>query len=218
MEEIKSRTELLTQYKRKNEVNSLCPDKHWSFTSSLSFWSFLADSELEVDPDTVAACLCLSDSNRKISWGDRDQAHLDHHDRFTHYYQALGRPGLQGKHYWEVEWDGGIVEVAVSYRGIKRKGSGRECCFGHNHQSWKLTCSPSGCTFWHDNLHKGRIPPAHFRRVGVYLDYTAGKLNFFSVHDSDRLTLLHQTQTTFTEPVYPGFSVDLGATLKICKI
>ncbi|XP_071360260.1 E3 ubiquitin/ISG15 ligase TRIM25-like [Trachinotus anak] len=189
-EEIKSRTELLGIYR---------------------------NSTVEMDPNTVAACLCLSKSNKEISWSERDQAHPDHLDRFTYYYQALCKKGLQDNHYWEVEWDGGIVEVAVSYKGIKRKGSGRDCCFGHNPLSWKLTCSPSGCTFWHDNLRKGQIPPVHSHRVGLHLDYQAGMLGFYSVHDSDRLALLHQTQTTFTEPLYPGFSIDLGATLKICN-
>ncbi len=179
---------------------------------------FPADSILEVDPNTVAACLCLSDRNREISWGDRDQAHPDHPDRFTFYNQALCKKGLQGCYYWEVKWDGGIVDLAVSYKGIKRKGSGKDCSFGHNDLSWKLTCSSSGCTFWHNNLHKGTIPPALSRRVGVHLDYEAGTLGFYSVCDRHSFILLHQIQTTFTEPLYPGFSVDLGSTLKICNI
>lgn len=162
----------------------------------------------------MAACLSLSKSNREIFWGEADQGHPDHPDRFTYYHQALCKQGLNAKHWWEVEWDGGIVELAVSYRGIKRKGSGKDSCFGHNNLSWKLTCSPSGCTFWHNNLHKGQISQVHSRRVRIYLDYEAGKLCFYSVSSS--LTLLHHVQTTFTEPLYPGFSVDLGATLKIC--
>nr|XP_020469441.1 tripartite motif-containing protein 16-like [Monopterus albus] len=190
-EEITSRTHLLFDYK---------------------------NSRVEVDPHTVAACLHLSTSNTMLSWSDKDQGHLDHTNRFTYYHQALCTKGLEGNHYWEVEWDGGIVELAVSYKGINRKGSGKDCCFGHNHLSWKLTCSPSGCMFWHNNLHKGQIPPATSRRVGVRLEYAAGQLGFYSVSDPDRLTLLHQVQTTFTEPLYPGFSVDLGATLKICNI
>ncbi|XP_042351489.1 probable E3 ubiquitin-protein ligase TRIML1 [Plectropomus leopardus] len=175
-------------------------------------------STVEVDPNTVAACLCLSDRNREISWGDKDQAHPDHPNRFTFYHQALCKKGLRGRHYWEVEWDCGIVDLAVSYKGIERKGSGKDCYFGHNALSWKLTCSSSGCTFWHNNLHKGQIPPVLSHRVGIYLDYLAGTLAFYSVSDSDTLTRLHQIQTTFTEPLYPGFSVDLGATLKISKI
>lgn len=188
----------------------------------MSVSSFPADSKVEVDPNTVAACLCLSDSNREISWSAIDQAHPDHPDRFTYYHQALCKKGLKGgSYYWEVEWDGGIVELAVSYKGIQRKGSGKDCCFGHNNLSWKLTCSSSGCTFWHNNLHRGQIPPARSLRVGMYLDYIAGTLSFYSVDpvvDPDRLTLLHQVQTTFTEHLYPGFSIDSGSTLKICNI
>uniref|UniRef100_A0A672YQI4 E3 ubiquitin/ISG15 ligase TRIM25-like n=1 Tax=Sphaeramia orbicularis TaxID=375764 RepID=A0A672YQI4_9TELE len=37
--------------------------------------------KLEVDPNTVTTCLCLSDGNRSISWGGSDQAHPDHPDR-----------------------------------------------------------------------------------------------------------------------------------------
>ncbi|XP_019217410.1 tripartite motif-containing protein 16 isoform X2 [Oreochromis niloticus] len=176
------------------------------------------NSKIEVDPDTVAACLYLSDTKKEISWCDKDQAHRDHPDRFTYFNQALCKKGLRGNYYWEVEWDGGIVEVAVSYRGIGRKGSGKDCRFGHNALSWKLICSPSGCTFWHNNLHKGQIPPAVSHKVGVHLDYKEGKLAFYSVSGVDSLTLLHQIQTTFTEPLYPGFFVDLGATLKISNI
>ncbi|XP_063337287.1 probable E3 ubiquitin-protein ligase MID2 isoform X2 [Pelmatolapia mariae] len=175
-------------------------------------------SKIEVDPDTVAACLYLSDTKKEISWRDKGQAHPDHPDRFTYFNQALCKEGLRGNYYWEVEWDGGIVEVAVSYRGIGRKGSGKDCCFGHNALSWKLICSPSGCTFWHNNLHKGQIPPAVSGKVGVHLDYKEGTLAFYSVSGVESLTLLHQIQTTFTEPLYPGFTVDLGATLKISDI
>ncbi|KAG8012495.1 Stonustoxin subunit alpha [Nibea albiflora] len=175
-------------------------------------------SNVEVDPNTVAACLSLSDRNRQMSWSSVDQAHPDHPDRFTYFNQALCQKGLTGSHYWEVEWDGGVVELAVSYKDIKRKGSGKDCCFGHNNLSWKLICSASGCRFWHNNIHKGNIPPVHSRRVGIYLDYEEGRLSYYSVSDPDTLTLLHQIQTTFTKPLYPGFSVDLGSTLKICNI
>lgn len=184
----------------------------------MSVSSFPADYRVEVDPNTIAACLCLSDGNREISWSGSDQAHPDHTDRFTYHNQVLCKDGLTGRHYWEVEWDVGIVEVAVAYKHIQRRGSGKECCFGHNNLSWKLVCSPSGCEFWHNNLRKGQIPVAHSRKVGVHLDYEAGNLHFYSISGFGDLTLLHQVKTTFTEPLYPGFTVDLGSTLKICNI
>ncbi|XP_076588832.1 E3 ubiquitin/ISG15 ligase TRIM25-like [Chaetodon auriga] len=209
----KAKNELLSH--SEGNVLSKVPRLYEQMTSRTLLFSAYKNFEVEVDPNTVAACLCLSDRNREVSWSDRDQAHPDHPDRFTYYHQALCQKGLNGCHYWEVEWDGGVVDLAVSYKSIKRKGSGKESCFGHNEVSWKLTCTSSGCTFWHNNLHKGRIPPARSRRVGVHLDYEEGLLGFYSV--SDTLTLLHQVQTTFTEPLYPGFSVDLGSTLKICS-
>lgn len=184
----------------------------------MSISSFPAETKVEVDPNTVAACLSLSERNREISWSGSDQAHPDHTDRFTYYHQALCKDGLTGRHYWEVEWDVGIVEVAVAYKHIQRKGSGKDCCFGHNNLSWKLVCSPSGCTFWHNNLHNGQIPPARSRKVGVHLDFEEGILSFYSVCDLEDMTLLRQIKTTFTEPLYPGFCVDLGSTLKICDI
>ncbi|KAM9376095.1 uncharacterized protein KZ484_008650 [Pholidichthys leucotaenia] len=184
-------------------------------TELLERWK---NSRLEVDPRTVARCLHLSGTKEEISWCDPNPPHPDHPDRFTFFPQALCTEGLWGDHYWEVEWDGGIVDVAVSYKGIQRKGSGKECYFGHNSLSWKLSCSPSGCTFWHNSLHKGQIPPVNSCRLGVRLDCEEGMLTFYSVSKAGELTLLHQTRTTFTEPVYPGFSLDLGATLKICNI
>uniref|UniRef100_UPI0037E74CAF E3 ubiquitin/ISG15 ligase TRIM25-like n=1 Tax=Semicossyphus pulcher TaxID=241346 RepID=UPI0037E74CAF len=175
-------------------------------------------SKVEVDPNTVAACLCLSDTKKEISWGCQDQFHPDHPARFTYFPQALGKTGLNGSHYWEVECDGGIVGLAVSYVGIKRKGWGNDRCFGHNEISWKLTCSSSGCTIWPNYLHRGQIPPPLSRRVGVHLEFEKGTLTFYSVSDDDDMILLHQIQTIFTEPLYPGFSVESGATLKICNI
>ncbi|XP_075993629.1 uncharacterized protein LOC142988366 [Genypterus blacodes] len=197
---------------------SYIPVLHEEHTSRQCLLTRYKNSNMEVDPNTVAACLHLSDGNREISWGDVDQAHPDHPDRFSVFNQALCKASLSRDHYWEVEWDGGIVAVAVSYKGIKRKGLGNDSCFGHNQLSWKLVCSPSGCTFWHNKLHRANIPPACSRRVGVYLHHTAGMLYFYSVSHSGSFTCLHQTQAMFTEPLYAGFSVDLGSTLKICKL
>lgn len=174
---------------------------------------------LDIDPNTVAACLSLSSSNRELSWGASDQAHPDHIDRFTYYPQALCKQGLSEDSYWEVEWDGGIVEVAVTYRGIQRKGSSNGCCYGHNNLSWKLICCSSGCRFWHNNLERAGIPRVSSNKLGVHLEYQEGILSFYSVNtQDDEFKLLHQCEVIFTEPLYPGFSVELGSTLKICTI
>ncbi|KAF3854573.1 hypothetical protein F7725_022628, partial [Dissostichus mawsoni] len=149
---------------------------------------YKGDTTMEVDPNTVAACLNLSDRNTEISWSDRDQAHPDHADRFSYYHQALCKNSLQYSHYWEVEWDGGIVDLAVSYRSIERNGSGKRLLFRPQRAVLEINLLVV--------------------RVGIHLDFEAGTLGFYSVSDSGSFSQLHHVQTLFTEPLYPGFSVD----------
>uniref|UniRef100_A0AAY5KA21 Tripartite motif-containing protein 16-like n=1 Tax=Esox lucius TaxID=8010 RepID=A0AAY5KA21_ESOLU len=163
--------------------------------------------QLTLDPNTTYQNLCLSEENRKVTQSKKVQSYPDHPDRFTFYNQVLCREGLSGACYWEVEWSGGKVGVAVSYKEISRKEDGDECCFGNNDQSWVLFCSTSRCGFYH-NYTRTDIPVPCSSRVGVYLDHRAGTLSFYSV--SDTMTLLHRVQTTFTQPLYPGFYVYKG--------
>ncbi|XP_062864599.1 E3 ubiquitin-protein ligase TRIM47-like [Trichomycterus rosablanca] len=50
-------------------------------------------------------------------------------------------------------------------------------------------------------------------RIGVYVDYEAGTLSFYSV--SDTMKLLHRVQTTFTQLLYPGFCLSSGSKVKL---
>ncbi|KAK7880826.1 hypothetical protein WMY93_032539 [Mugilogobius chulae] len=62
---------------------------------------------------------------------------------------VLSSTGLRGRCYWEVDWSGEKVVIAVSYRGMKRKGTGDECEFGRNDQSWSLRICKGECSVWH---------------------------------------------------------------------
>ncbi|XP_030626642.1 E3 ubiquitin/ISG15 ligase TRIM25-like isoform X3 [Chanos chanos] len=158
--------------------------------------------QLTLDLNTAHRNLCLSDWSRKAIWTHTAQSYPDHPDRFDECWQILCRESLSRCCYWEVEWTG-MVSIAVSYKGISRKGEGNECKFGHNDQSWSLDCSRSSYTFRHIN-NDTEIPiNPSCSRVGVYLDHRAGTLSFYSV--SDTMTLLHRVQTTFTQPLYAGF-------------
>ncbi|KAL0983755.1 hypothetical protein UPYG_G00132290 [Umbra pygmaea] len=71
--------------------------------------------QLTLDPNTADQYLCLSEGNRMVTTSKKTQSHPEHPDRFTSWsYQVLCREGLSGVCYWEVEWSGGGVEVAVS--------------------------------------------------------------------------------------------------------
>ena len=156
--------------------------------------------DITLDPNTANTRLLLSDGNRKATCMREDQSYSSHSDRFTT-CQVLNRESLTGRCYWEVEWRGGGVNVAVSYKNITRTGRGDECMFGYNNKSWALRCVNNGFTFHHNKVQTPVSGP-HSSRLGVYLDHRAGVLFFYSV--SDTMTLLHRVQTTFTQPLYAG--------------
>ncbi|XP_035380017.1 tripartite motif-containing protein 16-like isoform X2 [Electrophorus electricus] len=169
---------------------------------------------LTLDPNTTNEALDLSENNRKATRSGGLKQYPSHPERFDAFGQVLCKEGLDGRCYWEVEWNrGGRVYISVSYKGISRKGQGNECWLGHNSQSWSLECG-STLSIWHNNLQT-KIPSLPSFRVGVYVDHSAGTLSFYSV--ADTMTLLYRVQTTFTQPLYPGFWINVLATAKLCE-
>ncbi|XP_062865029.1 tripartite motif-containing protein 16-like [Trichomycterus rosablanca] len=170
-----------------------------------------------LDPNTVNKNLRLSEENKVVTCSRTLQSYPDHPDRFDYFPQVVCRESVSGRCYWEVEWSGDDgVCIAVSYKSISRKGDGDECLFGCNNQSWSLFCSQSRFLFRHKN-RKTKIPimPSS-SRIGVYVDYEAGTLSFYSV--SDTMKLLHRVQTTFIQLLYPGFYVCLGSKVKLSDL
>ncbi|XP_005476541.1 E3 ubiquitin/ISG15 ligase TRIM25 [Oreochromis niloticus] len=173
-------------------------------------------NDLILDPNTANSYLCFSDGRRAVTTRADPQPYADHPDRFTSWAQVLCKAGMAGRCYWEIEWTGnGGVSVGVCYKNMSRAGGGSECKLGHNSKSWSLDCSPTACSFQH-NKESMTISTQCASRIGVYLDFRGGTLSFFSV--SDAMVLLHKEKTTFTQPLYPGFWVGLGSTLKLCSI
>ncbi|XP_061573620.1 NLR family CARD domain-containing protein 3-like isoform X2 [Cololabis saira] len=161
--------------------------------------------QLTIDTNTVNKHIKLSDNNRKMTYVKEDQSYPDHPDRFDYWDQLLCREVLMGRCYWEVQVRGG-VSVSVSYRRISRKGDSKDCVLGWNDHSWSLLCSDDGrYQVWHNNrVTSSSSSSSVSDRVAVYVDLPAGTLSFYSI-SSDRLILLHTFNTTFTEPLYPGF-------------
>ncbi|XP_042183479.1 LOW QUALITY PROTEIN: tripartite motif-containing protein 16 [Oncorhynchus tshawytscha] len=166
--------------------------------------------KLTLDPNTAGTRLSLSEGNKKVTSARQVQPYPGHPDRFTNYYQVLCREGLSGRCYWEVKWSGNVI-TAVSYRDISRTKTNN--IFGDNNKSWGLQCYRGGYCFRHNNVET-KISGPQSSRVGVYLDHKAGTLSFYSV--SDTMTLLHRVQTTFTQPLYPGFC--LCGTAELVKL
>ncbi|XP_044225406.1 tripartite motif-containing protein 16-like [Thunnus albacares] len=173
--------------------------------------------EITLDPNTANTWLLLSEGNRKATFKKEKQSYSSHPDRFTGYRQVLSRESLTGRCYWEVEWRGGGVYVAVAYKNISRAGNSNECIFGYNDKSWALDCITNSYKFWFNDVSTPVSGPGS-SRVGVYLDHRAGILSFYSV--SETMTLLHRVQTTFTQPLYAGLLLyySFGDTAEFCKL
>ncbi|XP_039473485.1 NLR family CARD domain-containing protein 3-like isoform X2 [Oreochromis aureus] len=178
--------------------------------------------QLTIDTNTINKYLKLSDNNRKVTQVKEVQSYPDHPDRFDYWYQLLCTDGLTGRCYWEVEWSGGI-DISVSYRGIERKGDSKDCVFGRNDQSWRLECYSDGRprSVWHNNRSMSSSysssTSSASNRVAVYVDCPAGVLSFYRV-SSDTLIHLHTFNTTFTEPIYPGFGFNPNASVSLCPV
>ncbi|XP_037608454.1 E3 ubiquitin/ISG15 ligase TRIM25-like [Sebastes umbrosus] len=188
-------------------------------SESMTMADFLQYScQITLDPDTADTLLLLSEGNRKarvrkpslftelkmLQQGHPgSRSNIDSH-------QVLSRESLTGRHYWEVEWSGGAVSVAVTYAHMRR--AVYESGFGNNDKSWALDCLINGYEFRHNNI-RTPIPGPRSSRVGVYLDHSAGILCFYSV--SETMTLLHRVQTTFTRPLYAGLWVFNGSTAEL---
>ncbi|XP_064157074.1 NACHT, LRR and PYD domains-containing protein 3-like isoform X2 [Anguilla rostrata] len=199
--------------------------------------------QLTLDPNTAHRWLSLSEGNRRVTrtWG-REEPYPDHPERFEPVPQVVCRESVCERCYWEAEFsvsERGWVYIAVTDKGISRKGRGDDCRFGFNLNSWSLDCikhrdsDKLSYSAWH-NENETHIPasPSPYRRagvcddgrgvcvcrVGVCVDRPAGTLSFYSVSDSDTLTLLHRFHTHFTQhtPLCAGFGVWGSCSVSLC--
>uniref|UniRef100_A0A3P8VSS3 Uncharacterized protein n=1 Tax=Cynoglossus semilaevis TaxID=244447 RepID=A0A3P8VSS3_CYNSE len=173
---------------------------------------------MALDPNTAHTRLFLSNGNRKVTVMTEDQTCSHHPERFTNWCQVLSTESLIGRCYWEVEWRGRKVGVAVSSKGIQRVGGSAECGFGFNENSWALDSGPNSCTFYYNNVSTKlfRSVPS---RVGVFLDHSAGVLAFYGI--TDTMALLHRVQTTFCGVLHAGVRFiyhSPGSTAEFCKL
>ncbi|XP_051955059.1 tripartite motif-containing protein 16-like protein isoform X1 [Xyrauchen texanus] len=172
---------------------------------------------LTLDLNTAHRNLSVSAESREVTFSKilTYASVPDHPERFDIHHQVLCRESVSGRCYFEAEWSGkGPVHIAVSYEEISRKGKSTLCAFGHNAQSWSLVCSEDSYAFWHSGKET-KIPQMHYaHRTGVYVDFYAGILAFYSI--TDTLNLIHTIRTTFTQPLYPGFRISSGTSVRLC--
>ncbi|XP_055021637.1 stonustoxin subunit alpha-like [Boleophthalmus pectinirostris] len=176
---------------------------------------------VSLDTNSVHRHLLLSDDHHTVTHVKEEHEYPDHDDRFTDWAQVLSCTDLRGRCYWQVDWSGG-VDVALSYRKIRRRRGGRESVFGNNDHSWSLEILTDGeyyvrhnsiMTRLHRSCHseeegvssgEGGVSSG---RVGVFLDSEAGALSFYHVSSDGELFHLWTFSSSFSEPLFPGFTL-----------
>ncbi len=93
----------------------------------------------------------------------------------------MSREGLNGRHFFQLEWFGRWATIGMAYKDMSRKGSLAACSIGRNNKSWGIFVStPSPiCIALHGGVEM-RLPKCSPWRVGVYLDWAAGTLSFYN--------------------------------------
>ncbi|KTF73286.1 hypothetical protein cypCar_00045233, partial [Cyprinus carpio] len=149
---------------------------------------------LTLDPNTANSHLILSERNKKVTYVEEQKSYPHHPERFEHHPQVLCGESLTERCYWEAEWSGRGTEISMTYKDISRKG-GSDCRFGFNQKSWNLSSFYNRLTVCHNNDSTEISTPSSSNRVGVYLDWSAGILSFYSVSDTHTLTHIHTFNT-----------------------
>ncbi|MEE6523227.1 hypothetical protein FKM82_022024 [Ascaphus truei] len=161
-------------------------------------------SGILLDVNTAANDVCVSGDLKTASWSGRNQLRPNTPERFWSYQVLSTRSFSSGQHYWEVEIsESGIRGVGISYPSIVRKQ--RQSRIGRNKKSWCLYMWDNDYSVIHDTIRTRIYPESPVQRLGIYLDYEAGRLSFYQLCDPIRH--LHTVTATFTEPLHAAFFV-----------
>ncbi|XP_075434252.1 E3 ubiquitin/ISG15 ligase TRIM25-like [Ascaphus truei] len=162
------------------------------------------DSGILLDVNT-AGNVSVSGDLKTASWSQTGQLHPNTPERFVCPQVLSTRSFSSGQHYWEVEIsDSGDRGVGISYPSIVREGN--QSLIGHNKKSWGLCMLDNNHLVIHDSIRTQIYPESRVQRLGIYLDYEAGRLSFYQLCDPIRH--LHTVTATFTEPLHAAFYVN----------
>ncbi|XP_062274239.1 nuclear factor 7, brain-like [Scomber scombrus] len=172
-------------------------------------------SPVILDPNTADPRLYLSDDLTSVRYGDTYQQLPDNPERNTKYTIVLGSEGFSsGKHSWEVEvGDHPDWSVGLAKESVDRKG---EIFLSPEYGFW---CLLYGNGKYTNGLGETVTVKKSLQRIRVQLDYDRGEVSFYDPEDE---THIYNYRDTFTEKLFPYFSIgpagDAKTTdIKICQ-
>ncbi|XP_056231411.1 nuclear factor 7, brain-like [Seriola aureovittata] len=168
-------------------------------------------SPVILDPNTAYPWIHLSDDLTSGRQEYTKQQLPDNPERFTKYADVLGSEGFSsGKHSWEVEvgdhpdWNVGLAKESVDRKGeiFISPEYGFWCLF---HRSGKYT----------NGVGKTVKVKKSLQRIRVQLDYDRGEVSFY---DPEDMTHIYTYRDTFTEKLFPYFSITKSGDAKTSDI
>ncbi|XP_061433936.1 uncharacterized protein LOC133359527 [Lethenteron reissneri] len=163
-----------------------------------------------LNPNSAHRQLKMSADLSTATWNQADQPYSDHAERFESWPIVLCFETFSsGDHYWEVDVRASEnCSIGVARGSIPRKCQEKSGRLGWNESSWAFIKWDSNYSARHD----GRCIPfpeiQHLQRVGVRLDFNAGKLSFYNASTTE---LLHSFDDIPSEPLCPAMQVNSGS-------
>ncbi|KAM4577580.1 nuclear factor 7, brain-like [Odontesthes bonariensis] len=168
-------------------------------------------SPVILDPNTASRWLYLSDDLTSVRRGDTEQQLPDNPERNTKYALVFGSEGFSsGKHSWEVEvgdhpdWFVGLVKESVDRKG--------EVIASPKYGIW---CLWHGDGKYTNGFGKTVTVKKSLQRIRVQLDYDRGEVSFYNSEDE---THIYTHRDTFTEKLFPYFSIGEAGDAKTSEI
>uniref|UniRef100_A0A4W6E4V6 B30.2/SPRY domain-containing protein n=1 Tax=Lates calcarifer TaxID=8187 RepID=A0A4W6E4V6_LATCA len=168
-------------------------------------------SPVILDPNTANPWFHLSNDLTSVRYGDTYQQLPDNPERNTKYSTVLGSEGFSsGKHSWEVEvGDHPAWNVGLAKESVDRKG---ECSASPKDGIWCLLYCSGKYT---NSLSETVTVKKSLQRIRVQLDYDRGEVSFYNPED---MTPIYTHRDTFTEKLFPYFSVGKAGDAKTTDI
>ncbi|XP_062274211.1 zinc-binding protein A33-like [Scomber scombrus] len=168
-------------------------------------------SPVILDPNTAHSCIYLSDDLTSVRRGDTYQQLPDNPERLFKYANVLGSEGFSsGKHSWEVEvgdhpdWNVGLAKESVDRKGERFVSP-----------KYGIWCLWHGDGKYTNGLGKTVTEKKSLQRIRVQLDYDRGEVSFYDPEDE---THIYTYRDTFTEKLFPYFSVGPAGDAKTTEI
>ncbi|KAG9467006.1 E3 ubiquitin/ISG15 ligase TRIM25-like [Eleutherodactylus coqui] len=159
--------------------------------------------DIFLDTNTAADYVFVSGDLKTATWSQVKRKYRNVPHRFETFCQILSTGSFSsGQHYWEVEMSRSeMCDVGVTYPSIEREGE--HSGIGDNEKSWSLRMFEGKFSALHNAVETSILPESSCQRIGIYLDYEAGRLSFYELCDPIRH--LHTFTASFTEPLHVAF-------------